>query len=78
MVVIWLMMVNNMLVGGWYPSEKNMSSSNYDIPNWMEKWNMFQTANQMLNMSNWLIVRIKSRENFKTSPLNSTLHVSSQ
>ena len=39
----------NYLVGGWaYPSEKyEFVSWDDDIPNWMEKWKMFQTTNQL-------------------------------
>ena len=41
-VIIWIMMVNNNLVGGFspYPSEKYelvRTSWDDDIPNWMEK-----------------------------------------
>ena len=40
MVIIWLMMVNNDLVGGWaYPSEKSWSESQLGLlfPTWWEK-----------------------------------------
>jgi hypothetical protein len=37
MVIIWLMIVNNNLVGGLNPSEKyEFVSWDDDIPNWME------------------------------------------
>ena len=40
MVIIWLMMVNNILVGGWPTPLKNDGvkvSWDDDISNWMEK-----------------------------------------
>ena len=53
MVIIWLMMVNNMLVGGWPTPLKKYEF----VKLWHSQLNgkMFQTANQMLNMSNSLI-----------------------
>ena len=50
MVNIWLMMVNNFLVGGRaLPLWKIWVSWDGDIPNWMEKSKMFQTSNQMFH-----------------------------
>ena len=38
-VIIWLMMVNNLVGGLFYPSEKWWTEViwDYEIPNWMEK-----------------------------------------
>jgi len=50
MVIIWLMMVHNNLVGGFnLPLWKMMEFVSWDddIPNWMEKWKMFQTTIQL-------------------------------
>ena len=52
MVIIWLMMVNNNLVGGWaLPLRKMMEWKSVGmiiIPNQMEKWSMFPTTNQSM------------------------------
>jgi hypothetical protein len=50
MVIIWLMMVNNNLVGGFSPPlwKKNFVKWDYDIPDWMgnHKIPWIQTTNQ--------------------------------
>ena len=46
MVIIWLMMVNNYLVGGFNPPEKyDFVSWDDDIPNIWKIIQMFQTTN---------------------------------
>ena len=78
MVIIWLMMVNNNLVGGWPTPLKNDGvkvSWDDDIPNWMEKSKRHETGNNERSMPSeiflwWFFWGIYLGEDFEMSPFD--------